>query len=249
MEFITILACLAIERWTTFGKQFRGFSLFTLYLKLFTRVKMADYLGLAIILVPLTLVIGLVYWWLLHVWFGIFAFLFSIVILLYCLGEFESNQNTEAENIEHTEEHNQEIATLLVRANHNIFAVLFWYVLLGPMGAVLYRLNDLLSHHTNNELAEYSFAAKTFERLLDWIPVRLFAFSIALVSHFVSVFKCWLSDVLTGFQQNDAVLANCGVAALKEEGSTSKLIRAQVLTLIDRALIVWLVIMALIILL
>ena len=55
------------------------------------------------------------------------------------------------------------------------------------------------------------------ENYLDWIPVRLFAFSFSLMSHFIPVLKSWLKDVLSGVQKNAILLANCGFTALDRE--------------------------------
>lgn len=239
MEFITILICLAVERWTNFGAYIRKFSLLERYIKLFVRLKMPSHLGLVIILLPLVLVVGVIYWALLHVWFGLYAFIFSVAILLYCLGEFEINKKRAALDERYQNPNEQEIVTLLSAANHNIFAILFWFIVLGPLGSVLYRLNDLLSHQ--NDLPEYAIAAKQFENVLDWIPVRLFVFSFALISHFLDVFKIWMQHGVTGINFNEEFMAKCGFAAVKDEKNISNLI--------DRALIVWLVVFAVVILL
>lgn len=251
MEFITILICLAVERWTSFGKHVRRFAFLSRYLELFSRVQLSGYLGLAIILLPLMLCVGVIYWLLLYVWFGLFAFVFSVAILLYCLGEFEINKDIKISEVEYQVPHDQEIASLLIRANHNIFAILFWFAILGPMGPVLYRLNDVLSHHEN--FKELTSASTIFESYLDWIPVRLFAFSISLMSHFMPVLKCWVNEALSSVQKNAVLLANCGFTALEHERhsthTTAEGIQQHVMELIDRSLILWLVIMALVILL
>lgn len=251
MEFITILICLAIERWTSFGKHVRRFAFLSKYLKLFSRVKLSGYLGLVVILLPLILFVGVIYWLLLYVWFGLFAFIFSVAILLYCLDVFEINKDTKLSEVEYKAPHDQEIATLLIRANQNIFAILFWFLVLGPAGPVLYRLNDILSHQENFE--KLILVSKTLESYLDWIPVRLFTFSISLMSHFIPVLKCWLKDVLSGVQKNAVLLAHCGFTALDRERRskhiTAEGIQQHVTELIDRSLMLWLVVMALIILL
>lgn len=251
MEFITILICLVVERWTSFGKHVRRFALLARYLTLFSRITLSGYIGLSVILLPLVIVVGVVYWLLLHVWFGLFAFIFSVAILLYCLGEFEINKDVEVTEMEYTAKHDQEIATLLIRANHNIFAILFWFIILGPVGPILYRLNDILSHQKN--FAQLLPASKVLESYLDWIPVRLFAFSFSLMSHFISVLKSWLKGVLSGVQKNARLLAGCGFAALDRERhskhTTAEGIQQHVTELIDRSLVLWLVAMALIILL
>jgi adenosylcobinamide-phosphate synthase len=103
----------------------------------------------------------------------------------------------------------QDIARLaiergLVDAYREVFAVLFWFLVLpGPAGAVLYRLSALLSHEWQAELprgdttplardrGEFGRPARNLLRLLDWIPVRLTALSFAIVGDFEDAVYCW----------------------------------------------------------
>lgn len=240
MEFLAILICLIVERWTQFGKHVRQFVLFERYFNLFSKMHASPLLRVIIILLPLSLLIGFLYWVLLPMWFGFLSFVLSVAVLLYCLGEFEVNERAQRDNQAFTTEHERELAAQLRAANHNIFAILFWFLLLGPIGALFYRLNDLLSHH--NEMAREALIAEKIERVLDWVPVRLFGFSLALVSHFMPVLKCWIKLFFANIKQNDEFITGCAQAALVDDHD-------QVTHIIDRALIVWLVIIALIILL
>lgn len=74
------------------------------------------------------------------------------------------------------------------------FAVLFWFLLLGPVGALGYRLARLLaedrSSHYGGDAASRS-AARRLGELLDWIPAHLMVFAMALVSDFDAVIKAW----------------------------------------------------------
>ncbi|WP_440224108.1 regulatory signaling modulator protein AmpE [Dokdonella sp. MW10] len=71
--------------------------------------------------------------------------------------------------------------------------VLFWFVVLGPFGAVGYRLVQLLAR--NDRFRDLVGAQReALERtalVLDWAPAHLFALSIALVSDFDAVVRAW----------------------------------------------------------
>jgi cobalamin biosynthesis protein CobD/CbiB len=92
----------------------------------------------------------------------------------------------------------------LVDAYREVFAVLFWFLVLpGPAGAVLYRLSAMLAHEWQGEVprgdttplardrGEFGRPARQLLWLLDWIPVRLTALSFAIVGDFEDAVYCW----------------------------------------------------------
>lgn len=259
MEFITLLVALAFERWTPVGKLVRDFRLFDKYFNLFPRlfekVKMPAWLNFLVILIPLLGVVG----WLnflfssvLSGWFSLIDFLFSLIVLLYCLDSFSIVEPQDISEGLFGEEHERLVGSLLIQSNRNIFAVLFWFALLGPVGAVLYRLMDLMVQ-AETSLATLSPIVLVARQILDWIPVRLVGLGCALVSHFREVMAVWLKDFFTRFDNNEHFLTKCGLIALKHEPDSQSFsiedMRELSEALVDRTLVLWLVIMALIILL
>lgn len=92
----------------------------------------------------------------------------------------------------------------LVDAYRQVFAVLFWFVVLpGPAGAVLYRAAALLAEEWKGPVAgvepsglvqtreQFGWPARALLALLDWIPVRLTALSFAVVGDFEDAVACW----------------------------------------------------------
>jgi adenosylcobinamide-phosphate synthase len=92
----------------------------------------------------------------------------------------------------------------LVDAYRQVFAVLFWFLVLpGPAGAVLYRLAALLAVEWSGgdapdeappaarERSVFGRPARALLWLLDWIPVRLTALSFAIVGDFEDAVYCW----------------------------------------------------------
>lgn len=72
------------------------------------------------------------------------------------------------------------------------FAVLLWFFVLGPVGALLYRLARQLGHDTSLAL---DAGARTYARYLanalDWLPAQLLVFTLALVGHWDAVIGAW----------------------------------------------------------
>jgi adenosylcobinamide-phosphate synthase len=92
----------------------------------------------------------------------------------------------------------------LVDAYRQVFAVLFWFVVLpGPTGAVLYRTAVLLADEWKGPVAgiepsplvqsrsEFGMPARALLIALDWLPVRLTALSFAVVGDFEDAVACW----------------------------------------------------------
>jgi len=92
----------------------------------------------------------------------------------------------------------------LVDAYRNVFAVLFWFLVLpGPAGAVLYRLATLLAEEWRSDLprgdvtplarerGQFGRPARRLLWALDWVPVRLTALSFAIVGDFEDAVACW----------------------------------------------------------
>ncbi len=97
----------------------------------------------------------------------------------------------------------------LVDAYRQVFAVIFWFVILpGPAGALLYRAVALLAQEWSEALpgieptpliqAREAFGrpARQVLAALDWIPVRLTALSFAIVGDFEDAVACWRTQAL-----------------------------------------------------
>ena len=72
------------------------------------------------------------------------------------------------------------------------FGVLFWFFVLGPVGALLYRLARQLGHDTSLALdAGARRNARYLANALDWLPAQLMVFTLALVGHWDAVIGAW----------------------------------------------------------
>lgn len=98
----------------------------------------------------------------------------------------------------------------LTDSYRQVFAVLFWFVVLpGPAGAVLYRATALLASEwkgalpgddmtvLTRSLALFGQPARALLSILDWIPARLTALSFAVVGDFEDAAFCWRTQAST----------------------------------------------------
>lgn len=115
-----------------------------------------------------------------------------------------------------------------VQANNRLFAVIFWFVLLGPLGAWAYRVTDLIRRRAVFAASREEEISGTSEALRDaaielhgwlaWIPARLTAIGYATAGNFDTALGAWRapteqsSDSLS--ESNEHLLARVGVSAL-----------------------------------
>ncbi|HJR10020.1 MAG TPA: beta-lactamase induction protein [Rhodanobacteraceae bacterium] len=139
------------------------------------------------------------------------------------------------------------------------FGVLFWFFLLGPAGALGYRL-AWVTTETGDPRTRH--AARRFACALDWIPAHLMVLAMALVSNFDAVtgaWRAWHGQPGHSMENLDpdflAAVARSGVDADIEAGdgvttdTHDPLIElADARRLMLRVLIVWLAVVALIVL-
>lgn len=141
---------------------------------------------------------------------------------------------------------------VLKEANARTFGVLFWFALLGPAGAVLYRCADLQQRLPQKGASpEFHDATERLLGVLAWLPAHLTALGYALAGSFedaVSDLKGYYHECkLQFFQVSNDVLVLGGLGAIRgtvgEDAGVSRLKSA--LGLVRRTLLIWLVIYAL----
>jgi adenosylcobinamide-phosphate synthase len=111
------------------------------------------------------------------------------------------------------------IAHALIASHRHVFAPLLWYILLpGVIGPVLYRLAEMLSRHWQPQLAaipvHFANFAKRAYWFIDWIPLRLTAAGFAVVGNFEDAVYCWRGALSAGLgeDQRSLLLATGGGA-------------------------------------
>lgn len=172
--------------------------------------------------------------------FGLPALGFYVLVLLYSLGRgdfsqaiknylqswsegnFEQAYNKamsigdfkEADSIrDHVSLHQHVRRAILFDGFERWFAVVFWFLLLGPAGAIGYRLSYLCGRYEHLPAPERQLALR-FLHYLDWLPVRLLGFSFALTGNFLQCFqRC--RRILWDNMPSSEFLDDCALASLE----------------------------------
>ena len=73
------------------------------------------------------------------------------------------------------------------------FGVLFWFALIGPVGALGYRLVQLLARSPSfrEVVGDHREVFERTALILDWAPAHLIAWTLALVSDFDATTRAW----------------------------------------------------------
>jgi len=106
------------------------------------------------------------------------------------------------------------IEQALVASHRHVFGVLLWYLLLpGPSGAILYRLAAYLAWRWKGFGGFGRFAQVAFH-LLEWPAVRLTAASFAVAGDFEDTVYCWRTQAHTWPDPDAGVVLAAGAGAM-----------------------------------
>jgi adenosylcobinamide-phosphate synthase len=106
------------------------------------------------------------------------------------------------------------IEQLFAHSHRQTFGVLFWFVLLGPAGAVLYRLASVLSLRWNEAHPQFSLAVRKIFHVLNWAPVRLTALTYAVAGNFEDALYCWRTQTYIWPDAEEGVALAAGAGAM-----------------------------------
>lgn len=114
---------------------------------------------------------------------------------------------------------------IFVQSINRIFGVIFWFVVLGPVGAWIFRVSDLLRRRVvyrhlrgENESDAVLIAIEAIYGVLKWIPARLAMLGFALAGSFDDAINAWRGELATAGVpidvRNDMLVARVGKAAM-----------------------------------
>jgi len=236
MIFLVVLLVLLIDKLTDWRRDVQQDGPWLQWLR---RVEQRSgsripWLGLALVVLVPVLVLGLLLLALKPLAYGWLSLPLHVLVLLYSLGRGQGKREfgafrdawrrgdeeaaalvaerdlklsaADAPNLLHAVE-----AQLLWRSHQGFFAVIFWYVLLGPVAALAYRLLALTLDHARDQAMREQ--AEQLRHAFDWLPVRVLLASFGLVGNFVAVNRALLHDLLHWDIPASRLLAEVGPVA------------------------------------
>jgi len=109
------------------------------------------------------------------------------------------------------------IEAILRQGNALIVSPIFWFVLLGPAGALLQRLSsilDMLWGHRYDRFVEFGWLAARLDDVLGWVPARITAISYAIMGSFEDALRCWRQRMSVWSDINSGPLLASGLGAM-----------------------------------
>lgn len=189
-------------------------------------------LGLSLLVIPPLLLMILLFTVAEHLTGGIGYWTLAMIWCWYCLNMVDTSSVNDISSA-------RDMAKSYF---HGVFAVIFWF-LLGPLWLALYVIVSQVSRFGERQedaLKLFSLSNQLLA-ILDWVPVRLFGLSLALISHFTKVLKLLLSTLHYSFSRSGELLADWVEAALPTLDDSLSL-SDRLTVLLEYSLIVWLVI-------
>lgn len=238
--------------------------------------------GVLLALLPPLLVVGLLQLLFERAAFGLGGLLFGVAALFHAWGPRDLDRDVDAvidgpdpiarrhaaarlSDVGVPPDDSEALVTGVFRnAMRRWFGVLLWFLLLGPVGAVGYRLAVLLvAAAAGGRLpAGTARGARRLLRVVEWPVAQLMSLALALVGSFDRVIAAWREAGGTRLQLQPGFLGAAGRAAVASEmaldgtpppapgddpyaGEGGLLRVRKAMTLVWRCLLAWLVVLAL----
>jgi membrane protein required for beta-lactamase induction len=225
-------------------------------------------LALVIILVPAFIILGLI-WSIAGRFSGIIELAIGFAVLWFCFGPTplqeslvqylkkdadpvasEQALKATAGDLVNGESFYRSVSGLIFwQAHERFFGVIFWFLVLGPVGALLYRMISWLQESAPRLQAEFypQYAHHVYQLywIVAWIPSRLAALSYTLTGNFLPGFDTWKNDLVKADRCRE-VLVDSGLASLTHEPAANATreenLKAQ--GIVQRGILIWVLVAA-----
>jgi membrane protein required for beta-lactamase induction len=243
MTLIFILIALGLDFFLGNLERYRSYSWF-ISLFYFLEKRLAHYkywdgsfglLGLLAIPVLVLLLITST----LDYWSSVIEGVFTLLVLIYCLAPealddrldqyITAVEEDDADNVSSltdelidgtviSDEDGNETAiikSVFIEAHKRSFAVIFWFLILGVVGALLYRLVNELNDELNDIRGGFADSTNVLLNILEWPSSRVMIIALALGGSLSHAFSAWKESEQLSFDVNNQVLSNAGIGALQ----------------------------------
>jgi adenosylcobinamide-phosphate synthase len=109
------------------------------------------------------------------------------------------------------------IESVLENGNDGVFGALFWFLIAGGAGALVFRLANTLDAmwgYRNPRFLQFGWAAARLDDVLDYLPARLTALTYAVLGNTRNALNCWRSQAPTWDSPNAGPVMAAGAGAL-----------------------------------
>ncbi len=109
------------------------------------------------------------------------------------------------------------VESVLENGNDALFGAIFWFLLLGAPGVVMYRLVNTLDAmwgYRTEHYRQFGFVAAKLDDLLNWLPARITALAYIFVGDTSRGWRCWRSQGHRSDSPNGGVVMAAGAGAL-----------------------------------
>ncbi|MDA0824152.1 MAG: regulatory signaling modulator protein AmpE [Proteobacteria bacterium] len=141
------------------------------------------------------------------------------------------------------------LRAVAIAANERVFAPAFWFIVLGPLGALCFRMASALARNLSPGDSQREVADRLHQILL-WLPLRLLAVALGLAGTLGPVLKL-LSERTYGLAEGTTLIGDAAVAALGDNRASGSnddehvILINSMFALVKRAFVVWLAVLAL----
>ncbi len=250
MKLLIIVLCLLSERYLIHKISYSRFSWFAHYCKrclsygtnsmLFNK----SIMQLLLVILPLIIFVSMLLYLCHTIVFGLLFFLLQLLLVYYCIGPvnpFYPLSGALADDEYNADE--IDAVNYFVAVNQQLIAVIFWYITVGPIFMLLYRLCSLCQYSLVQEFGTENILAKNITAILNWIPVRITAMLYLLVGNFQRGLQYFMQMFFRTYKQNNQFLSNIGLLAARvDDNAVVSLTVAQ--HLIEQSVIVYVILLA-----